>query len=113
MGLTGYYWRFIDHYAARTVNLTDALSNLRPNTLAWTEDMRQEFEDLKSALTGDTVLISPNFNLPFKLQTDASIRGIGAVLSQVRDQEERPVAYFSKKLNKALRPIILPLRRSV
>ena len=32
------------------------------------------------------------------LQTDASYRGIGAVLSVVRDVEERPVGYFSKKL---------------
>ncbi len=57
---------------------------------------------MKSALTGDAVLISPNFNLPFQLQMDASVRGIGAVLSQNIDQDtERPVAYFSKKLNKA------------
>ena len=34
----------------------------------------------------------------FVLQTDASYRGIGAVLSVVRDREERPVDYFSKKL---------------
>ena len=45
------------------------------------------------------VLQSPDFTRPFILQTDASDRGIGAVLS-LEDPEgkEHPIAYFSKKL---------------
>ena len=34
----------------------------------------------------------------FVFQIDVSYRGIGAVLSVMRDGEERPVGYFSKKL---------------
>ena len=45
------------------------------------------------------ILASPDFNCQFLLQTDASDRGIGAVLSQVDDNGiERPVAYYSKNL---------------
>jgi phospholipid-translocating ATPase len=36
--------------------------------------------------------------VPFILQTDASDRGVAAVLSQIENNEEHPVAYFSKKL---------------
>ena len=44
------------------------------------------------------VLCLPREDDIFVLQTDVSYRGIGAVLSVVRDGEERPVGYFSKKL---------------
>lgn len=56
------------------------------------------FEDLKEALTCDPILRAPDFNRPFVLQTDASAQGIGAVLAQIFEDGERPVAYFSQKL---------------
>ena len=54
LGLTGYYRRFIQEYAAHTVHLTDALGNKKPDRIAWNEDMDKEFEDLKIALTKTT-----------------------------------------------------------
>ena len=43
--------------------------------------------------------MNPNFTKQFILQTDASNRGVGAVLSQLgNDGKDRPVAYFSRKL---------------
>ena len=45
------------------------------------------------------MLNSPDFDREFILQTDASDKGVGAVLSQFDDQgQEHPIAYFSKKL---------------
>ena len=56
------------------------------------------FNYLKRILTSDLVLRLPNFELPFKVQTDASQLGIGAVLLQTYPDGDRPVCYMSKKL---------------
>ncbi len=56
--------------------------------------------EVKAALCGGPLLHSPDFSLPFLLQTDASDRGLGAVLTQEIGGEERPVLYISRKLSK-------------
>ena len=56
------------------------------------------FENLKQVLSTPPTLAPPDYSKPFLLQTDASDRGIGAVLSQDHDQEEKTVAFFSRKL---------------
>ena len=50
-------------------------------------------------LCASPVLQSPDFSLPFAVQTNASDRGVGAVLTkQGKDGGEHPIAYFSRKL---------------
>lgn len=46
------------------------------------------------------MLSYPNFELPFILTTDASNYALGAVLSQVIDKIEKPIAFASRTLNK-------------
>ena len=58
---------------------------------------------LKNALTSGPVLISPDISKTFLLDTDASDVGIGAVLSQMKDEKECVVAYFSQSLSKSER----------
>ena len=54
------------------------------------------FNKLKDALCSTPVLASPQLEKEFTLQTDASGRGVGGVLSQLgQDDLEHPVAYFS------------------
>ena len=65
----------------------------------WTEECDRAFNKLNQQLCSAPVLSSPDFSRPLVLQTDASERGVGAVLSQHSDQgEDHPIAYFSKKL---------------
>ncbi|GFW78082.1 retrovirus-related Pol polyprotein from transposon 297 [Trichonephila clavipes] len=57
-------------------------------------------EKLKEALTSSPILIYPQPDKPFILDTDASNESVGAVLSQEIDGQERVVAYWSKCLSK-------------
>ena len=55
-----------------------------------------------SKLVVSPVLAYPDFNRSFVLETDASIRGLGAVLSQMQaDNQLHPVAYASHAFTQA------------
>ena len=99
LGLTGYYRKFIQDYASIAAPLTDLTKKSLPERVQWTAESRRAFEALKIALCKNPVLVNPDFSKQFILQTDASNRGVGAVLSQLDDNKtDRPVAYFSCKL---------------
>ena len=67
--------------------------------VVWTSECDCAFKTLKRMLCSCPILKSPEFEKEFILQTDASDRGVGAVLSQLDDDEkDHPVAYFSRKL---------------
>jgi hypothetical protein len=51
-------------------------------------------------ITVNHVLKLPDFDQPFRIETDASQFGIGGVLSQKHNGYWRPVAYYSKHLSK-------------
>jgi hypothetical protein len=75
-----------------------------PPPFVWSEACSAAFETLKRALVHDVVLAYPDWNKPFKIQSDASDVALGAVLSQM-DQSgvERPVAFGSWSLSPAER----------
>ena len=56
---------------------------LHKNTkFIWTEKYNKNFELLKGKLQKPPVLISPDFKKPYIIQTDASNKGLGYVISQ-------------------------------
>jgi hypothetical protein len=55
----------------------------------------QNLQILKKNIMEQPVLDFPNFDKYFQVDIDASGTAIGVVLSQ----EQRPIAYFSEKLN--------------
>lgn len=69
----------------------------------WSQECRQAFSDLKTALVDNVLLAHPDFTKPFLLSVDASTSGLGAVLSQVQPNSDRarPIAFASKSLNYA------------
>lgn len=63
--------------------------------------MLEGLAHVKAMLSSPPAHRAPDFQLPFLLTVDACDVRVGAVLLQaVQDGCERPVAYFSKKLNK-------------
>lgn len=68
-------------------------------SLIWDERSLKLFMDLKQALVSAPILVFPNYNIPFSIQTDASGFGISGVLLQEIDGLFRPVAFASRKLS--------------
>ena len=98
LGLTGYYRKFI-RYATLALPLTDATRKDQPDRVIWSGECDRAFQELKAALCDSPVLMSPNFSKEFIVQSDASDRGLGAVLSQLDESgNNKPVAYTSHKL---------------
>ena len=64
----------------------------------WTEQCQIAFELLRDSLLGEPILSYPDFDHKFELYTDASNTGIGAVLSQTVNGEEKTLAYASRSL---------------
>ncbi|CAM4619121.1 unnamed protein product [Caretta caretta] len=98
LGMVGYYRRFIPHFATRASPLTDLIKARGPDMVKWTDAAEKAFLDLQTALCSNPVLIAPDFNKEFILQTDASEVGLGAVLSQMVGDEVHPILYLSRKL---------------
>jgi hypothetical protein len=99
LGLAGYYRRFIPNFSGTAAPLSDLTRAVAPSTVIWSSTCEEAFQKLKTALSVGPVLTSPDYSRQFVLQTDASERGVGAVLSHWDDQGvDRPVAYYSRKL---------------
>ncbi|GMF33022.1 unnamed protein product [Phytophthora fragariaefolia] len=94
VALAGYYRRFVPDFGAKMSPLT---SLLRKGT-EWTWGAPQEEASAwaKAWLSQKPVLIYPDYRLLFKLTTDASKTGLGAVLSQDQGHGDQPIAYASK-----------------
>jgi hypothetical protein len=106
LGLVSYYRDYIKGCSS-IAELLQEMVQLTPSEYPKEPSDKQKaaFAQLCDALTDeDCVLIKPDFNKPFILQTDASNYGLGAVLTQ-RDTKgkERVISYASRTLLKAKR----------
>ena len=95
--LCSYYKRFVRDFAKMAKPLHSLTQ--KNASFKWTEECQEVFVKLKEHLSQSPVLIYPDSSSEFILDTDASHLAIGAVLSQMVDGKEHPVAYFSRTLN--------------
>ena len=94
-GLAGFYRRFIKDFSKIAAPLSALTGNV---PFKWTPIEQASFDALKQALTTAPVLASPDFTKPFIVNCDSSKHAIGAVLMQGGGQDQRVIAYESRKL---------------
>ena len=63
----------------------------------WTEELDLVFKRVKAVIVQDVLMSFPNHNIPFDKYTDSADYQFSACLMQ----NGKPVAYYSRKLNKA------------
>ena len=97
LGLASYYRRFVRNFAEVAAPL-HALTK-KDAKFVWTEEAQRAFEALQAALISPPILAMPTDEGEFVVDTDASDRTIGAVLSQSQDGIERVIAYASRALD--------------
>ena len=98
LGKINFYHKYVPKIAIKL----DPLHNLlrKGQAFDWTKACQESFDEMKKILCSQPILTIYDPKLPIHIYTDASILGVGAVLKQLQEnEEEKPVAYFSKKLN--------------
>jgi hypothetical protein len=93
-GLASFYQKFIRNFSGISTTMMDTMKK-RHKSFQWTEEAEKSFNLLKRKIMEQPILVLPDFQKTFQVKCDASGFAIGAVLSQ----EDKPIAYFSEKLN--------------
>jgi hypothetical protein len=93
-GLASFYRKFIRNFSGTSAAMMDTVKK-QHKYFHWTDEAEKSFKLLKGKITEQPILVLPDFQKTFQVKCDASGFVIGAVLSQ----DDRPIAYFSKKLN--------------
>ncbi|GFW20809.1 hypothetical protein TNCV_1050301 [Trichonephila clavipes] len=114
LGLFNFYRRFVPKAAHLLAPLNKFLEgikhfkksekvsckNLR-DSIQWTEEAEQAFNDTKNALADATLLRHPIPGAKLSLWTDASDKAVGGSLMQLCQNNWEPVAFLSVKLLKS------------
>jgi hypothetical protein len=95
-GLASFYRKFIRNFIGISTTMMDTMKK-RHKVFHWTIEAEKSFNLLKRKIIEQPVLVLPDFQKTFQVKCDARGYAVGGVLSQ----DDRPVAYFSKKLDDA------------
>ncbi|UYV65624.1 hypothetical protein LAZ67_3004897 [Cordylochernes scorpioides] len=104
LGMLNFYCTFLNNAAETQAILHEYLRGAKKkdrSEIKWSEEAEVQFEKCKQALANTALLAYPDTELPISLCTDASDRAVGSVLQQLDNNNWKPIAFFSKKLNPA------------
>ncbi|KAG0736676.1 hypothetical protein G6F23_010807 [Rhizopus arrhizus] len=98
VSLAGFYGRHVQSFGELVVSLNKLLKKNEP--FVWTQEQEQAFKTLKECIINAVQLKYSDPSKPYKLYTDASDIGVGAVLAQLDEElnEDRPICFLSRKL---------------
>ncbi|XP_053380214.1 uncharacterized protein LOC128548783 [Mercenaria mercenaria] len=104
LGFAGYYRKFVPKFASIVRPLNDLLVGMTKDKksskipFVWGDSQQKAFSTVIEKLTSAPVLAYANCTKSFKLHTDASQSGLGAVLYQEQQGIDRVIAYASRSL---------------
>lgn len=100
LGFANFYRQFIANYSHLTRPLHELTKKNQP--WKWTQFEQMAFDALRQRFISAPVLLMPDKNKPFSIESDASKFATGAVLRQ-RDSngDLHPCAYLSKSFDEA------------
>lgn len=102
LGLCNYCRTWIPNYTQHSQPLQTLIHGKQmamKDKIQWTPEAEKHFSDLKCCLQTDTVLSFPNYSLPFVLFVSSQQGYMSAALTQPFGGKQRPVAYYSKRLD--------------
>ena len=99
LGLVGYYRRFVKKFSDKAAPLNLLLH--KDHLWKWTQECQEVFQTLKEEIASRPISAYPDFSKPFRLYTDASNLGLGAILAQKQDGKEKIICCASRTLNNA------------
>lgn len=104
VSMCSWYRRFVKDFSTLVSPLNDLLKGKgKRQNITWTREAEEAFLEIKKALVSAPILRSPDFSKRFTIQCDASLTGLGGVLTQDVDGEEVVVAYCSRSLSRTER----------
>ena len=95
--MVNYYrdmWKRRSHICAPLTNMVGVNAKFE-----WGSEQQKAFDEMKRLIAKETLLTFPNFNEEFHIYTDASDYQLGAVIMQ----NNKPLAFYSRKMDKAQR----------
>nr|GEW16964.1 DNA-directed DNA polymerase [Tanacetum cinerariifolium] len=99
LGHAGFYRLFIKDFSKIARPMTRLLEKDTP--FIFSQEYVEAFQTLKRKLTKASILIAPDWDMPFEFMCDANDFAIGAVLGQRQDKHFRPIHYASKTMTEA------------
>lgn len=100
VGLAAYYRHFIHNFALIALPLFSIIKAKPPGRLKLSDELVACVTYLKQLLSEAPILRHPDYNSPWLLYVDASLRGFGAVLSQ---RDEKGKEYVVRFLSRAIK----------
>ncbi|GJU20980.1 reverse transcriptase domain-containing protein [Tanacetum coccineum] len=99
LGHSGFYRRFIQDFSKIARPMTHLLE--KETSFVFSKECIEAFNILKKKLTEASILVAPDWDLPFEIMCDASDYAVGAVLGQRKTKHFQPIHYASKTMTDA------------